>query len=212
MDTDTKIAEVGGKTWAELEVVEGEDGHQLVRDCIREKVPGAERTRDVPVMVRIPRPMDLVTARVDARMAFAKHKALDADRDEDLFGEIEQLCILAKAIRTLGPPHAQLATWEELASRYEEGSIQEILGHVTVYRQMADPRLPIKTEDDLWLAVASVARAGHLGPLTGIAGPDQPSCVLFMARMALLSPTGAAWLQSLENSTQEPSNALSSSG
>jgi len=201
---EAKIAEVGGRTWSELEVVDAEDGHRLVRDVIREKVPGSDKVKDVPVMVRIPRPMDLVTARVDARVAFAKHKALDADRDKDLFDEIEQLCILAKAIRTVDAPHAQLATWEELASRYDEGSLQDILGRLTVYRQMVDPRVSAKTEEDVWKLIFAVARAGNLLPLVGIEQHEQPSLLVTMASQATLSPTGRRYAQSFGISTPDP--------
>jgi hypothetical protein len=211
-DTEDRIQELGGRTWAELEIIPGEDGHMLVRDQIRERDPASGAWRAIPVRVRIPRAMDLIRARADARAWFATFKDLDADRDAETFEEMEQLCLLALAIRTAQPPHAQLVECDELATRYEEASLRDLLGRLRTYRDMLDPRVSVKDENDFWHLIASVARVGHLGPLTDIAGHEQPSCVIFMARQALQSPTGQSWLQSQESSIAELSRSKNSSG
>lgn len=210
--TEDRIAELGNRTWAELEIIPGEDGHMLVRDQIREREPASGAWRATEVRVRIPRPMDLIRARSDARAWFAKFKDLDVERDAELFEEMEQLCLLARSIRTATAPHAQLVECDELATRYEEASLRDLLGRLRVYRDLLDPRVAVTDEDDFWHLIASVARVGHLGPLTDIAGHEQPSCVLFMARQALQSPTGQSWLQSQESSIAALSPSKNSSG
>lgn len=207
-----RIKELGNRTWAELEIIPGEDGHMLVRDQIRERDPASGAWRATEVRVRIPRPMDLIRARSDARAWFAQFKDLDAERDAELFEEMEQIALLARSIRTATAPHAQLAERDELATRYEEASLRDLLGRLRVYRDLLDPRVAVTSDDDFWHLIASVARVGHLGPLTDIAGHEQPSCVLFMARQALQSPTGQSWLQSQENSIAALSPSKSSSG
>jgi len=189
------IPEMGNRTWSELEVIPSESGHILFQDQLRERTPGGE-WKTIPVRVRIPRPKDNILARADARKWFGELKNLDPEKDADLFEEMEQLCLLAKAIRTFEPPHPQLATHDELASDFDEATLQDILGRISVYRQLLDPRDSNLTEDELWTKILAVVRVGHLGPLTGIAGHEQPSCVLFMASQALLSPKGRSFVES----------------
>lgn len=199
-----KIKELGGKTWEELELVQAEDGHKLVRDSIKERNPKTGEIKEVPVFVRIPRPRDLIVAKAEARSWFATFKGLDVDRDSEMFDEMEKLCLLAKAIRTADGLHPQLASADELSANFEEGSLADLMGRLSVYRDMTDPRESAMTAEELWPVIKSVAQAGHLGPLTGIDGLGQTSCLVFMAVQAMTSPSALAWLQSFETSTQEP--------
>jgi hypothetical protein len=199
---DDPIPELGGRTWAELEVIDGESGHVLFRDQIRQRTK--EGWKAIDIRVRVTRPEDSLRARSDARVWFAALK-LDPDRDQDMLAEIEQICLLSLAIRTAKPPHAQLATHEELARDFDEGSLQDVLGRINVYKHLLDPREPELDADTVFRKVVAVAEVGHLGPLTDIAGHEQPSFLLRMARLACDSPTVQSWLQSRESSMPGPS-------
>jgi hypothetical protein len=188
------IAELGGRTWEELEIVEHSDGHLLFSDAIRRRSKGGS-VEMVPVRVKILRVEQIAQARSRCRRWFAD-LGLDEDRDKDLFDELEQVCVLAIAIRDPEPPYAQRYQPEDLARDFDEASLQDVLGRIQALRQVVDVRASKLTEDEVWRKIHAVARAGHLLPLTDIAGPEQPSCIVFMAEQAMNSPRGQSWLQS----------------
>lgn len=207
-DDQQRIPELGNRTWDELEVIEHPDGGLLFKDEIRRKLPkGWER---VPVRVRVPRPAHNVEARANARRLFAQNKDLDPERDKDMFDELEQFCLLSIAIRdpeSLG----QHADPEELAAQYDEESLKDVLERMQVYKRLLDPRDEIGDDTDkFWLTLLKVDRVGHLGPLTDIAGREQPSFVLRTVREALKSPTAPSFVRSRGTSTPAPSASTSS--
>jgi hypothetical protein len=203
------IPELGNRTWEELELVNDELGYVLFRDEIRRRTTDGWKSE--PVRVRIIRPVDIAKARGETRILCAKLK-VDLDRDKDLFEELEQLVLLSKAIRTAQEPHSQFADAEELGEHFDEGSLQDLLGRIRVYRQLVDPREPVLSEEQIWTRIAAVVRCRHLGPLTDIAGHEQPSLLLFMAEQALSSPRALSYLRSLATSTQAASSQPSSDG
>ena len=200
---DQPIPELGGRSWAELEAARHDSGKLMFRDQLRRRGPdGSPEVTDVRVCV--PSVQDHVQARVEAVAWFAKNAGLDRERDSELFDEVEQVCLLARCVRTAKAPHSQFADAEELG-QYDEAALQDILGRLTVYKRLVDVREAVVTEDDFWLKVVAVAKAGHLLPLTDIAGHEQPSFIVRMAREACSSPTGRSWLQSSATSTPEGS-------
>jgi len=207
-----RIKELGDRTWEELEIVEHGDGTLLFSDKLRKR-NAKGGIDEIPVRVCIVRSLKLVEARVETR-EWAKQLKLDPALDRDMFDQLEQLTIIARAIRTHTAPHAQYATKEELATEYDEASIWDIKGRIEAIRQMMDPRDSELTEEKIWSKAVAVVRAGHLLPLTDIAGREQLSFIVFMVSQALKSPMGAAWLQShgismQGQSTTEPSSASS---
>lgn len=204
--TDDPIPELGNRTWAELEVVDGESGHVLFKDQIRQRTGSGWKAIDI--RVRVTRPEDSIRARAAAR-GWANELKLDPDRDQDMLAEIEQICLLSLAIRTAKAPHAQLASHDELARDFDEGSLQDVLGRINVYKRLLDPRDSALTEEEIFKRIVAVAKRGHLGPLTDIAGHEQPSFVVRMAELACGSQKVQSWLQSLETSTPEPSPSAS---
>jgi|GEM_PF-3423020 len=198
---DTPIPELDDRTWAELEVVEHEAGQPMFKDTIRRrKGAGWE---EIPVRVRVPRGGDHLKARKAAR-AWFKELDLDPKADKDLFDEVEQFCILSRAIREPEPPHAQFADAQELVDQFDEGSLSEVLDHINVYKRQLDPRDHEMSEDEIVETIIAIRRCGHLGPLTGIAGPAQPSFLLSMAYAASTSPTVQSYAQSRGISMQGP--------
>lgn len=196
------IPEFGGATWEELELVRHESGRLLFADKLRRRNERGE-VEEKPVRVWVPVPADEVEARSDARVWFRSKPALDADRDKGLFDEMEQVCLLARAIRTHAAPHAQFTTYTELAG-YDEGCLKDIQERINAYKSLIDPREPVTSDEAFWRMLAAVAKRGNILPLLDIVGHEQPSCIVRMAREALKSPTAPAWSRSAESSTPAP--------
>lgn len=201
------IAELGGRTWEELEVQQHESGRLMFPERIRRRnAKGVvEETR---VMVWIPNPSDNIRARVDARAWFAQLRHLDPDRDKAIFDELEQVCLLARAIRTEKPPHSQFCTHDELAE-YDEPVLHDVLERINAYKALLDPREPVRDEESFWRLVVAVARSATILPLADTAGRDQSACIVRMALELCRSPTAQPWLRSFGISTPEPSRSVS---
>jgi hypothetical protein len=187
------IEELGGRTWDELEVIEHADG-QLMFPAVVRRREKTGKVVETKVRVRAPAPDDHFRARVDARKWMLELE-LDAKADEDLFKQLEQLCLLARAIRVFEDPHPQFAKPSEL-SKYDETCLQDIQEQINAFKDQLDPREPARTEEELWRVIFAVAREAHIGPLVDIAGRDQGPCVTRMALEACRSPTGQRWQQS----------------
>lgn len=209
MQLGDPIPELGGRTWNELEAIDHpEDGCLLFKDQLRKRSKtGAVETLDV--RVRILRPVHLAKARTNCR-ALCTRLGLDIEKDSDLFDELESICQLALAIRTAEAPYAQLADPDELMAKYDEASLKDILGRIKELERIIDVRQSELTEEQLWSKIFAVSKAGHLLPLTDIAGHELPSCIVFMAFQAMKSPKGLAYVRSLGSSTPEPSMSPSS--
>lgn len=196
------IPEVGGKTWDELEVKTHESGRLMFpAEIRRRKADGS--VESVKVRVCVQNPQDKILARATARAWFRQIKDLDFERDKDLFLEMEQVCILAQALRTHAEPHSQFATHDELA-QYDEQSLRDLRERLTLFEAMLDPRESVLDEETAWRKIFAVARGSTLLPLNDIAGHEQPSLVLRMAKEACHSPTGRRFAQSFGISTREP--------
>ena len=196
------IPELGNRTWEELEVVTHDDGHLLFKDQIRRRATKGGVTA-VDVRVQLVRVEEVARARTECRLWF-KELGLDPDRDKDIFDSLEQVCILSRAIRDPKAPYAQLYTRDELAKQFDEASLLDVLGRIETLRQMLDVRESQLSPEEVWMKVQAVAERGHLGPLTDIAGFEQPSLIVFMARQAMQSPTALSWLRSHGTSTPVP--------
>lgn len=204
------IPELGGKTWEELGVLEHAAGQLMFPGKLRRRNKmGA--AAEVPVRIRVPSPSDHFAARAEARAWMAKPELkLDPVANKDIFEQMEQLCLLAKAIRTDTPPHPQFEAAEDLAAKYDEGCLADIQEQVNAFKERLDPRPPLATEEDVWRTIVAVAKAANIDPLVDTAGRDQESCIVRMALEACRSPTGQRWLQSFGISIPAPSPAPSS--
>jgi hypothetical protein len=199
---------LGGKrSWAELEVLPHESG-RLTVPCELRKVGADGKVVATKVRVWAPTPEDHFAARVEAK-GWLKRLKLDLAEDKDVFDQLEQLCLLARSIRTHEPPHAQFVAPEELA-RYDEGSLQDIQERVNRLKEELDPRDSVTTEEQFWKTVIQIAKLESAAPLADIVGREQPSCVVRMALEACSSPRAQPWLQSFGISIPEPSPTPSS--
>ena len=189
------IAELGGKTWEELEVLEHAAGQLMFPAKLRRRNKSG-KVVETPVRVRIPSPNDHFAARAETRAWMAKPDLkLDPVANQDVFDQIEQLCLLAKAIRTDEKPHPQFVEAEELAG-YDEGCLKDIQEQVNAWKDRLDPRPSVTTEEEVWRKIVAVAKAANVDPLVDTAGRDQEPLVVRMALEACRSPTGQRWLQS----------------
>jgi hypothetical protein len=197
----------GGRTWEQLDVVEHANGQLMFPGVIKRRLKGGD-VRENKVRVRVPSPDDEFEARVAARKEL-KRRGLDEDRDKDLFDKLEQLEILALAIRTFEAPHAQFQKAREFHD-YDEGSLRAIQEQITQFKAEIDPRDRVQTEAEFWRLVVDVGRSASIAPLVDTDGRDQPSFVVRMASELCRSPTGLSWLRSFGISMPEPSASTSS--
>lgn len=205
MPESKPIAALGGKTWDELELARHENGRIMFPGEIRRRATTGAVEVVTQVRICVPTPRDEIEARVRARVWMGELKHLDPDRDKDLFAEMEQLCLLARAIRTHDAPHGQFCDALELAG-YDEASLHDLQERVNTFKTMLDPREGELTEDRFWQVTHEVAKSGTLYPLAGIGSREQRSCIVRMAKEALLSPMGKSSRTSSESSTPAPSH------
>lgn len=199
------------KTWEELEAIEHE-GRVLYPDALRRRTAKGEVT-EKKVLIRVLRKDERRKAFLEAvklaqgsgvlpkelaDLSNVRAKAID----DQLFDDLDTLCILARAIRDPEPPHVQHGTAEDLEHDYDMRSIEELWSRYKVYEDRSDPRLEIVDEKTMWSALRALAKAGHILPLTELASPSQNACILFGASQALHSPKYKSFLESTGRSTQ----------
>lgn len=206
--TGTPIEGFGGRTWEQLEVVAHEGGQLMFPAVIKHRLPTGG-ILEHKVRVRVPSPDDLFEARKAARKELKRRELLE-DRDKDLFEQIEQLEIIARAVRTYDAPHGQFQPARDYHD-YDEGSLRAIQEQITQFKAELDPRDRVVTEEQFWRLVVDVARSASIGPLVDTDGRDQPSCVVRMALELCRSPIASSWLQSFGISMPGPSVSTSSS-
>ena len=209
-DGDDAFAPLRGKTWEELDVIETGGpggGRVLFRDTIRKRRATAEGWTDVPVMLQVPRKDERRAARLEARR-LAADLHVDPDKDPALFEDLDNICILARAIRDPKPNpsgvHDQHCDPLDLERTYDPPSLEAIWERLEAYSALLDPRVTLDTPEKVWGAIAAINHSGSLLPLAAIAGREQPSFLLFMAARAIESPTAQRYFASLASSTPAP--------
>lgn len=189
-------------TFQNTEILEHANG-RLMFPATLDKRNAKGQVVQTKVRVRIPNPSDLGVAHIRAVEWFAKQKALNRKDDAELFATVEQLEIIAISIRTYEPEHGQFLDREELA-QWDDASIQAIQERINIFKLMVDPRESDITDDQIIETARRITRAGHPGPLGDMAGPAQLSYFMRTASLALNSPQGLCYMQSLGTSTPEP--------
>jgi hypothetical protein len=164
---------------------------------------------EVPVMLRNVTNEHRFASRRKAReMALAMK--LDLDRDGDLITQLENYAILAFAIRDAKKPYDQhVIDAETLYRTYDTQSLLVVWGKYNVWVEMLDPRFGEMSLEQLWQTIVRIAREKNPSPLADMPGVAQFTCMVHMAREALLSPNRPSWLQPPETSSaasSPPSN------
>jgi len=130
--------------------------------------------------------------------AYAVELKLDAEKDADYITEIENYSLLAYAIREPKTFDQHVPGVAELVDLYESQSLAELWGVYNAWVEMIDPRYGQLTDDQLWQAIARIAKEKNITPLVGMPGFEQHTCIVAMASQALLSPSRPSWLQPSE--------------
>jgi hypothetical protein len=190
---------VDGKTPEELDAIEF-SGRTLFKDHIR-RIKKDGTHEDVPILVRCPRPVEIMAGRLEAITLFKK-QGLDREKDNDLFDQLDTLAVLSKAIRDPKPPHDQFQTLEFLISHkpgegFDIESLMDVWTRLETYRRLLDPRITEVSEDDAIRAALAIERVRNVSPLAAIAGHELDGCIVTMACMLV---TSLRQLQSAQSS------------
>ena len=190
-----------GKTPEELDAIE-HNGRTLFKDHIR-RIKKDGTHEDVEILVRCPRPLEVMAARKEAVDLFKK-QGLDREKDHDLFDQLDTLAVLSKAIRDPSHPQDQLQTLEFLLSSkpgegFDVESLMDVWTRLEGYRRLLDPRITEVTEDDAIRAAVAIERVRNISPLAAIAGHELDNCIVIMACMLTSS---LRQLQSLQSSAK----------
>jgi hypothetical protein len=174
---------VDGKTVEELEVIE-HAGRLHFHDKIR-RIKKDGSFEDVPVLVRVPRAVEVMQARNEAVKLFKKH-GLDRTADADLFDQLDTIAVLSRAIRDPKPPHDQFQPLDFLLSNnhgegFDTESLMDVWTRLEAYRKLVDPRITECSEDDAIRAAVAIERVRNITPLAVIAGHELDSCIVTMA-------------------------------
>lgn len=131
---------------------------------------------------------------------YATQLGLDLDRDADYVSEIENYSILAYAIREPKTFDQHVPSVVELVNLYDAQSLAEVWGIYNAWVEMLDPRFGELTDDQLWQAIARIAKEKQISPLVAMPGYAQHTCIVAMASQALHSPNRPSWLPPPETS------------
>ena len=187
--------------WKGAGVLEYADYLLFPDELIRRKADGSWDR--IPVMLRIPREADMRAGRRDAR-AWAKRESIDEKEDRDLFVNLENMCILAGAIRNNTPPHE---AWEPdpqiLDKRYDKVCIKRMWNRLDHLLLIIDPEPHELSGAEIIALTAAIHRSRSLGPLVAYAQVAQTSCVVGMADLLMSFLESKYSSESIARSTRD---------
>jgi hypothetical protein len=206
---DPAWEKLAGKRWGELEVLEHQ-GRLFFEHAIRRRLKDG-KTESVKIRLRVLRKPERREALLEAER-WAAEIGIDPAKEhhKPLVDEMDQLCILARAIREHAPPHDQLAFAKDLERQYDDRSLQELWAKYQLCEDQTDPRDENLGEEEFWSVIAALVKARSLAPLAECASRAQNNCIVRMAELSLISPAFRSWFTQYESSTQEPSASTSS--
>ncbi len=169
------MADVSRMTWEEMEVAEHEDGDLLFPAELRkrDKKGGVSVEQ---IRIRVPRPRDHLIARREARAYLAELK-IDPKLDPDLLEQAEDLWLVAFAVRQYKAPHAQLYDPPEF-NKMDEGVVRALKDQIAHFKLLLDPRESVLNDERFYEVVQETWEKRNIGPLVGIAGPEQASFIM----------------------------------
>ncbi len=200
-DSASKEAELTLENWGELGIV-AHEGDNYVPDSIRRRGPDGGII-EVPITLRIVTNKQRRRSRVLARKwALSTDEDLDLKLDEDLISDMENICILAYAIRDREPPFIQhIPDGQSLAEKYDHQCLTALWARYDTWVQMQHPDFGKYDAEKLWRIIAEVRAGADIRPLAVMPGFEQATCMLLMAREACASPNAPSWLLSSGTST-----------
>lgn len=194
------VEQLIGKPWGELEVLE-HAGYLLFPDSIYKRGVNG-KFDEVKVMLRLPRQHELRKARVQAR-EIARRDGLDLDRDRDLVGDIETMCILSMAVRNNTAPYEPMVPDPEtLEKGYDRPALMQLWAKLDELHRVVDPAPHTISEEEMFALIAAVAKERSIAPLAVYAADLQANFVITMACM--LNPLLESKLSSAPSDSSTP--------
>ena len=189
-----------GADFAELGALEHE-GRLHFPESLKKRNAKGELV-EVPIVIRIPRQEERARARVEARK-WCEKIGIDPEKDADHLDSFDTLCLCARAIRDVEPPHAQHMLAHDLVASYDTRSLLDAWDRINFYDRMLDPR-PEEIDDATFeRLVEAVRKAGNLRPLAAIAGSAHDRFVTRMASELSSLWTARSSAPSLATSTSD---------
>ncbi len=195
--------ELSAKKWEELEAFEHLD--QLHFPDVLHVRKQSGKFEQLKVCFRVPRSKDLRTARAEAKR-IAAEDGIDQEKDKGQFDDLENACILWRALRSTSAPYEPLfIDVEELETKIDRDVQKLAWQKLEGYRRVIDLRPAAITRKQCLMVVAMAAKKRDISPLLVFDGPAQTACIVFMASLLQRFLTGQPSSQSSESSTPEPS-------
>ena len=167
------------KTWAELEVLEHADRLFFPHTMRQRRVDGG--WKELQVRIRVPRSLDMETARLTARK-LAADRGVDPELDPDKFSNLESLCELHFALREWSPPHEAIALDPiDLGNRWDTPVLEDALRAVEHWRAALDPAPETIESGELLAVIAAITKERDIRPLHVFGGRSQIDCIVGMA-------------------------------
>lgn len=173
--------ELAVKPWSELEALEFQD--RVMFPDVLHKRRGNGKFEQVQVMFRVPRDHEIRAARKEAK-ELAALDGIDPKVDADIFNQLDNVCLLWHALRSITPPHEPLClSVKELEKTYDRSSLAQAWAKLEGYRRVSDPRPASLSKEQLFALVASIAERKQITPLLAFDGPSQAASIIFMASL-----------------------------
>jgi hypothetical protein len=207
---DTVAQWFAGKSYADLDAIEHE-GRPLYPDAIKRRSPKTGQIEEISVSVRVPNTIEKSRARLHALRWFTEQlqrgemltiaEAI-AHFGETYFNEIDNVAIMALAIRERKAPHGQFQSLEGLLRNYSIASLWDVWDRLNYYQDQEDPRMDELNEAEFWAAVEAIDKRRSLAPLLAMRGGARDSFIRSMAYQLASSRSRSSSWPSIETSTQ----------
>jgi hypothetical protein len=185
-----------GLDWAQLEVVE-HAGYLLFPDKIY-KAQKSGKFKSEDVMLRVPRWNEQRQARVKAR-ELAAREGIDEEKDRDLFENLENMCIMAVAIRSPTEPYEPFISDVQggalaLEKTYDGPGLTQIWEKIDKLNDLINPAPEAITKAEMVALLAAISEARNILPLVAYAPGAQAFFIVTMADllMSYLDPKSSS--------------------
>lgn len=188
-DSINSIQEFIDKGWKGFEAIEFES--RLLFPAVISKRTKSGKFEHQEVAIQVPRAHELRKARTKAR-EIAQKEGLDLKLDKDLVEDLENVCILTKAIRNIKPPHEQWAmNHKDLEENWDRQSIFQIWRQLEELFFALDPsRHETIPEDQFILMLSAMVKERSIHPLA-VYGQDALSSFILTMADRLVSYMGS---------------------
>jgi hypothetical protein len=205
------VSELSAKRWEELEALEfPENGGTLYFSETLQRRRANGKFEEIKIKLRVPLLPEIRAARKEAH-ELAKQDGIDPKRDVDLFNDLDNACILWRAIRSDTAPFEPWAMdVRDLEKRLDKPCLMMAWGKLEGYRRVIDPRPIGLNRAQLLGLVAAIAEGRNISPLLVIDSPAQAAFVIFMASLLRSFLTSKSLWPLSGTSTPEPSPSESS--